>query len=200
MNVTPKGDVEVLPGGSSMAEPLNGPASVPVTGDAPTIFRPSPGASVELTTRLPGGKSSVITLSQGAIAVSQPGGSWTKIDLLGNTAIKCTSVGQATAAYAPAGGAIHWRTADRGSARPTLVHNHVRLGINGTVVEVTDECQAGHGLSKLHIQVLSGMVSVSRASGQRGRPSSKVLMTLQASDGGGKFHTKGMYSSATVLG
>jgi Tol biopolymer transport system component len=187
----PKGSVQVSPNGSTLAEPLNGAASVSVAPDAPSIFSPAPGASVQLTTRLSNGKSAVITISQGKVAVSQPRGAYTRIVLVGEAAQKCPVASHATVDRA--GRRPHWHVRSHGNGHPTLVHGTVTLGLHGTVLSVMDNCRGPHGL---RIKVISGSVSIGQTA-----PShrTKVLMVLAGSLHG-RFHTKGRESAATVRG
>jgi hypothetical protein len=202
IDASPNGNVDVQPDGSSLAEPLNGPASVSVRPGAPTIFRPGRGASVQLSTRLRGGRSAVLTITGGAVEVSQPGGQSTRIVLLGDATKACPRASGATAAYfldSP-----RWRITSRGNAHPHAVHGKVNLYFRGTDVRVRDVCRAAHGLQKISIVVFKGVVDVNGVAQVPGgsptaSPHGRVLMILHGR-GSGRFRTHGHYASGTVLG
>jgi hypothetical protein len=153
---------------------------------------------VQLSTRLRGGRSAVLTITGGAVEVSQPGGRSTRIVLLGDATKKCPRASGATAAYfldSP-----RWRIRSRGNAHPHAVHGKVNLYFRGTDVRVRDVCRIGHGLQKIHIDVIKGLVMVNGVTltpPSPGHAPSRLLMLLH---GHGRFRTKGRYSNATVAG
>jgi hypothetical protein len=200
INVTPHGNVQVQPGGSTFAVSLNGAGRVPVSADAPTVLKPAPGASVRLSTRLSGGRSAVITISKGTVSVSQPAGRSTRIVLMGQATSACPTKSSAHPAYIPH--SYVWHVHSRGSGHPKLVHGVITLGLHGTDLTVADKCRGPNGLQ---VKVRSGSVSILQAvhkpgsggGGSGGGIRQKTLMLLQ---GGGKFRLKGKYSAATVRG
>lgn len=213
VNATPHGEVQVQPEGSSLAEPLNGPVSVPVTAGAPTIFRPARGASVTLETRLKRGRSSVITLRGGAVAVSQPGGESTQIELMGDASNSCRS---SVATAAKVADLLYWRISDRGNAPPRAVHGYAKLYFQGTDASVRDMCRTAHGLQNLKVVVFKGSVLLNGVAvtpsvgpsckgSRRGsndlssrRVSPGVLQLLRGSHG--RICSRGRYAAATVRG
>ena len=217
VNATPHGKVEIQPGGSSLAVPLNGSVSVSVTAAAPTIFRPGPGGSVTLQTRLKGGRSSTINVSEGAVSLSQPAGRATQIVLMGTVSNPCTASKKAAKPV----GLVRWRIQDRGSASPRAVKGYVTVYFQGTAALIEDVCQPSPGMQQLNVIRLSGNVTVTGIGTKPIKPNgnscggdaadrvsrglasravaSKTLQLLHAS-AHGKFCTRGRYSAATVRG
>lgn len=218
ITATPHGAVQVQPGGSSLAEPLDGPVSVPVKAGAPTIFRPHRGASVTLGTRLKGGKSSVITITGNAVAVDQPNGRSTRIDLMGGVSNPCPP---SMARAAKPAGVLRWGFYDHGSAPPRIVHGYATLYFHGTNVLVEDQCRAADGLQQFFVMVRGGKAAVNgvdptpakrngsactSADVQRYSadvPSNALsthTLQLLHSKSSGRFCARGQYSAATVRG
>jgi hypothetical protein len=167
---------------------LNGSASIPVA--KATIFTPAPGASVVLSTKLADGRSAVITITKGAVAVTQPGGGQaTRIALIGEPRAKCPVSHALNSAFRPA--MPNWGFRSHGRGHPTVVHGKITLGFKGTQVLVQDQCRVRHGVDQFKIHVLSGSVDVRRGT--------KLLMTLHSARHG-FFHTRGPSAEATVRG
>jgi hypothetical protein len=142
----------------------------------------------------------VLTITGGAVEVSQPGGKSTRIVLLGDATKNCPRASGASAAYfldSP-----RWRITSRGNAHPHAVHGKVNLYFRGTDVRVQDVCRLGRGLQKIHVDVLKGLVMVNGVTltpPSQGRLPSRVLMLLHGRTTG-RFRNKGRYSAATIAG
>jgi len=185
LNATPHGEVEVQPGGSSFAEPLNGSVSVSVTTSAPTIFLPGTDASVTLDTRLSDGTSYVITISKGAVSVSQPAGQSTQIALVNSasnpcpvsTATKQTPSWRITDSSSATGvepgmrmGAIRDNKKSKVKSKVKAVKGYATMYFQGTDALIQDMCRYADGQQDLKVIVFSGTVtetglSVSRTVG-----------------------------------
>lgn len=197
VGATPHGAVQVQPGGSGLAEPLRGPAGVPVATSTATTFTPANGASVTLDTKLADGRAAVITMTGGTFALSQPGGGrTTRIELIGEPTEMCPKKGSARQAYVPHDRT--WGIKSSGNGHPKVVKGKVTLGFHGTHVRVLDRCRVSRTRDNLGVTIMQGTVDVFV-----GHKLVKVLHVhiIHLHPGGhGHFHTRGRYAAATVVG